>query len=173
MENWIDLYTEISEKIRDSIPEVVWIDLWHNQVNFLADEHPFRTPAVFLNFRSLGTTDLGEKLQQVNLQVDFFLFYETFADTYNGAFNQDSALEFLKVMEKIHGNFHGTAGDNYSAMRRIGFNAEDTGGAGNLYKVTFGCLLEDSSAAKYYNESAEINFELLRDEEDDGYVIPG
>ena len=171
MENWQDLYTELAGKIQEKIPQINWIDLWSNQVNFLESEHPFRTPAVFLSFRTINTSDLGEKQQEVNLQVDFFLFFETFLDTYTGAYNQQSALEFLQLMDALHGNFHGTAGENYTAMRRIGFNAEDTGGSGNLYRITFSCILQDTSAMKYYDEVEDLDFEIPKDQEDD-FIIP-
>ena len=170
MENWQDLYTELATKIQEKIPEINWIDLWSNQVNFLSSEHPFQTPAVFLSFRSLQTQDLGEKQQEVNLQVDFYLFFETFLDSFHGAYNQQSALDFLKLMDALHGNFHGTAGENYTAMRRVGFNAEDTGGSGNLYRITFSCLLQDTSAMKYYEEVNDLDFEV--DKEEDGFVLP-
>ncbi|WP_313214224.1 hypothetical protein [Soonwooa sp.] len=173
MENWKDLYKELSEKVNQTITGIKWIDLWSNQVNFLTAEHPFQTPALFMSFRTLQTNDMGEKQQEVNLQIDFYLYYETFLDTYHGAYNQNTALEFLDLMEAIHGGFHGTTGDNYSAMRRIGFNPEDTGGAGNLYRITFTCLLQDSSAAKYYEESENVNFEILKENEDESFVIPG
>ena len=75
MENWTDLYLELANKIKETMPEVLWVDLWHNQVNFLSSEHPFRTPAIFLRFRSLGTKDQGQKQQEVNLQVDFYLYF--------------------------------------------------------------------------------------------------
>lgn len=173
MENWTDLYVELSEKINEKMPEVLWVDLWHNQVNFLSAEHPFRTPAIFLRFRSLGTKDQGQKQQEVNLQVDFYLYFETYLDTFHGAYNQAGALDFLKTMESIHGHFHGTTGNNYSSMRRVGFNDEETGGAGNLYKITFTCIVQDASAVKYYEETENVKFEILKENEDESFVIPG
>lgn len=171
MENWKDLYTELAEKIKTKIPTVQWVDLWSNQVNFLETEHPFQTPAVFLSFRTLSTKDMGERQQEVNLQVDFYLFFETFLDTFQGAYNQAGALEFLELMDALHGNFHGSAGENYSAMRRVGFNAEDTGGSGNLYRMTFSCLLQDLSAMKYYDETTEVDFQLNKGEEDEYMIL--
>ena len=71
MENWSNLYLEMAQRIaadltseekeiygtlssiqgyEDKSP-VLWVDLWHNQVNFLAEELEFPTPAVFLSFR--------------------------------------------------------------------------------------------------------------------------
>ena len=72
MENWQNLYIELSEKLsadlddnelefynklntiaeHDGKSPIRWLDLWHNQVNFLEEELEFPTPAVFLSFRS-------------------------------------------------------------------------------------------------------------------------
>jgi len=61
MQNWKDLYIELADKI-NQIEAVRWIDLWHNQVNFLEEEHPFPTPAVFLSFRGRNFEDIGLKV---------------------------------------------------------------------------------------------------------------
>lgn len=148
MQNWKDLYLEHAQLISTKLPEIEWFDLWHNQVNFLTEEHPFTTPAVFASYRTTNTDDLGEKVQKVNLQVDFYLYYETFADTFNGASNQESALEFIDLMDKLNAVFHGTSGTNYSEMRRINFAPVDTGNAGNLYRISYSCILIDYSAKK-------------------------
>lgn len=145
--NWTKaLYKELAENITNNITAVKWADLWHNQVGFLEEEHPFPTPAVFMAFRSGKITDLSQKVQQVNLQVDFYIYFETFADTYNGAINEDDALNFLDTVDELNKLLHGTNGINYSGMKRVGFNPEDTGNAGNLYRVTYECLCNDYTA---------------------------
>lgn len=148
MQNWKELYKEISAMLRQNIQDVKWIDLWHNQVNFLTEEHPFPSPAVFLQFRTLNVADSGLKVQNLKIQIDAFLFYETFADTYDEYWNQDEALGFLDILSKIHATFHGTDGESYSSMRRIGFSPVDTGGAGNTYQISFECVLTDYSAMR-------------------------
>lgn len=168
MEHWQDLYLELAERISEKLPEIQWIDLWHNQVGFLAEEHPFGTPAIFIGFRSAQINDIGELVQIVDLQVDFYLYYETFLDTFKGAYNQEEALEFTKSLDALFGNFHGTSGRNYSSMRRIAFAPVDTGTAGNLYQVTFECKLHDRSAMKYY-EPTQVR--LMVEDEDNRYFI--
>ena len=173
MENFQNLYLELAEIISQKITSVQWIDLWHNQISFLEDEHPFPTPAVFLSFRTSKTQDLGEKQQEVQLQVDFYVYFETFSDSYKGSYNQESALEFLGLLDCIHGNFHGTTGENYAAMRRVGYSPVDTGGAGNLYVVNFSCVLQDTSAMKYYEDGTVGEIELINDWDRNGFSIPG
>src|SRR5690606_23294783 len=98
------------------------------QVYHLEEEHPFPAPAIFLAFRSNAMTDISDKVQNVHLQVDVFVFYETFADTYKGSFNQDDAMAFLEILDKINALLHGGSGQQYSSMRRVSFSPVDTGG---------------------------------------------
>lgn len=157
MQNWSDLYLELAKKLKENT-NVRWIDLWHNQINFLEEEHPFPALAILLSFRALNTQDIGLKIQKVPLQVDVYYFYETFADTNLGAINQSDALAFLKGLTEIHKCLHGTEGENYSSMRRAGFAPVDTGSAANLYMQNFTCELIDQSAQV---QTCEVNAEEM------------
>jgi hypothetical protein len=104
--------------------------------------------------------DTGRKVQQVVLQMDVYLFYESFADTFKGSVNQESALGFLKSLDDINALLHGSSGENYSSMRRVGFAPVDTGSAGNLYQATYECTLVDYSAKKVYEEGSFDNIQI-------------
>lgn len=152
MQNFKELYKELADKITDHIPEVRWVDLWNSQVYHLETEHPFPTPAVFLAFRSNQISDLGNKVQNVTAQVDVFIFYETFLDTFKGAYNQQDALDFLDIMDKVNQTLHASSGQNYSSMRRVSYSPVDTGGSRNLWNITYNAALMDYSAQKEYEE---------------------
>lgn len=152
MQNFKDLYTELADKLDNHIDALRWIDLWHDQITFLETEHPFPTPAVFLGFRTNQIEDVGNKVQNVNLQVDVYLFYETFLDTFKGAYNQKDALGFLDALDAVNQLLHGSSGENYSSMRRTSFNPVDTGGSGNLWQISYQTALMDYSALKEYGE---------------------
>jgi hypothetical protein len=160
LQGWDKLYQEIALKLTNNITTINWIDLWHNQVGFLIEEHPFPTPALFLAFRILNTEDLSEKTQKVNLQVDVYYFYETFLDTYQGAYNETDALDYLKTVTNIHKILHGSSGTNYAEMRRVAFAPVDTGSAGNLYQQSFVCNIVDATAVKIYNKASpgDVNY---------------
>lgn len=143
----VEVYTELAQKL-SNVNGIEWVDLWNNQITNLDNEHPFPAPAVFLAFRSNATKDLSEKMQDVTLMVDVFLFYETFADTYHGAFNQDDALRFLSLQKEINKVLHASHGNHYSSMRRVGFSPVDTGDSGNLYTINYQCQMIDKSAVE-------------------------
>lgn len=162
---WSEIYKEIAEKIKANIEAIRWIDLWHEQVNYLTEELPFPVPAVFVAFNTRGTDDMSVPVQNCNVQIDFYLFYETFSDSYDGSYNQDSALEFLDRLTELHALFHGKQGEHYSEMRRVDMSREESGGAGNLYRISFECIVTDYAAQILFNESEMPAREIETDSE--------
>lgn len=160
MEYWTDLYNEIADRITEKLPETAWIDLWHEQVNYLTDELPFPVPAIFVAFNTIATDDRGGLVQDCDTQIDLYLFYETFSDTYVGSTNRDSALRFLDQLTRLHALFHGKSGRNFSAMRRTDMRREESGGAGNLYRISFQCLVTDYSAQHLFTETCRRDAEI-------------
>jgi hypothetical protein len=163
MQYWSDLYLELANKINTDLTQIQWVDLWHEQISYLTDELPFPTPAVFIAFNMINADDKGMKGQLCNTQIDFYLFYETFSDTYVGSVNQDSALDFMKQLTEIHKLFHATGGNNYWEMRRVDMKREDSGGAGNLYRISFHCMVDDMSATHDFNEETVDEINITRD----------
>lgn len=153
MNNWKELYLEHQNRITEFLPQIKHTDLWSEQVSFLMDEHPFKAPAIFLAYRSLNTRDASNKSQSVKLGVDIYYYYETFADTRKGSKNQNKALAFLDTLTQIHQVFHGTSGEYYAEMRRLGFAPVETGTANLLYVVKFECMISDDSAMVFGEET--------------------
>lgn len=162
MQYWSDLYKELAKKITDNLPEIRWYDLWHEQVNYLSTELPFPTPSVFISFKTLSIEDKGILAQTCDTQIDFYLFYETFADSYEGSYNQESALSFLDQLTELHKLFHGTSGANYSQMRRVDLDRVESGEAGNLYRISFHAVVDDTSAVKDYDVKAVSDISVER-----------
>ena len=47
-------------------------------------------------------------------------------------------------------------------MRRVGMNREDSGNAGNLYKISFQCIVDDMSAMTDTNEELVNEIDVER-----------
>ena len=146
MKNFKELYLEHSAMINAKLPSIKHIDLWSDQISFLNDTLPFAAPAIFLSYRILRTEDAGSKSQNIQIGVDVFYYYETFAETRIKSKNKDRALVFLDALTEIHKIFHGTSGNNYSNMRRLSMSPVETGTAKLLYLTKFECSTVDDSA---------------------------
>lgn len=131
-----DDYAELRGRL-EALPDFEHIDLWHDQVNYLDEELPFPTPAIFFEFNTQRTDDAGELMQTADLQVDMHVFWETFSDTYEGAVMQEDALCYLDLLLLVGLMFHGRSGNTYHQLRRTGLHREESGGAGNLYRISF------------------------------------
>ncbi|MEH6406658.1 MAG: hypothetical protein V7767_05195 [Leeuwenhoekiella sp.] len=172
MENLKQLYLEHEQRVTDNLPEIKHVDLWAEQVGFLAEEHPFKTPAVFFAYRILNANDQGQRVQQLRMQVDVYIFYETFADSKRGSKMQNKALGFLDLLTKINACFQGGSGNYFSEMRRTGFNPVETGTAALLYVQRYECSVNDASAQALYNNMKFENMEVdvVKDQIDTGRV---
>jgi hypothetical protein len=160
MENLKDLYLEQEQKVTAEIAEIKHVDLWAEQISFMAEEHPFRAPALFFAYRILQADDQAEGIQQIRMQVDIYLFYETFADTARGSKKQAHALQFLDLLTKVHACFHGSSGNYYSDMTRKGFNPVETGTANLLYVQRYEFNCTDSSALKKFESTQFENMDI-------------
>ncbi|MEO6176957.1 MAG: hypothetical protein ABIP27_17520 [Flavobacterium circumlabens] len=160
MKDFKNLYLEHEKRISDNVAEIRHSDLWSEQVSFMAEEHPFKSPAVFFGYRILSAEDQAEGIQDLLIQVDVYLFYETFADTSKGSKKQQKALDFLDLLTKINACFHASNGIYYSNMRRTGFSPVETGGAGILYVQRYVCSMIDDSAKELYVNMKFDNIEI-------------
>jgi len=156
MSDFDALFLEHQKKVTDKLPNVKHVDLWSEQVSFLMEEHPFKAPAIFFAYRILKADDIGDKTQKLNVGVDIYYYYETFADTHRNSKKQTKGLSFLKELTNIHKQFHSSSGDTYSNMRRIGLSPVETGTANLLYVQKFTCTVIDDSAADIL-EQTEVN----------------
>ena len=151
-----------------ALPAIEHVDLWHDQVDYLSEEHPFPTPAVFFGFTTLNVADNGELMQTTDLQVDIYVFYETFADTYQGAKMQNEALEFLDLLLMVGLMFHGRSGEHFHQMRRSGTYRQESGGSGNLYRLQFQTNVSEFSGLNLHNHviMEERELEIINKEVD-------
>ncbi|WP_291587805.1 hypothetical protein [Bacteroides sp.] len=154
-----DEYADLRERL-EALPELEHIDLWHDQVNYLSEEHPFPTPAAFLEFNTLQVDDAGELMQTTTLQVDIHIFYETFCDSYEGAVMQDEALTYMDLLLLIGLMFHGRSGTYFHQMRRTGTMREESGGAGNLYRISFETNITEFSGLNLFSTEEMGNREI-------------
>lgn len=155
-----DEYAELRERL-EALPEFEHIDLWHDQVNYLSEEHPFPTPAAFLEFNTMQVDDAGELIQTTNLQVDIHVFYETFSDTYEGAVMQEEALNYLDLLLLVGLMFHGRNGTSFHQMRRTGTMREESGGAGNLYRISFETNISEFSGLNLFSTKEMADREII------------
>lgn len=166
-----DDYAELRERL-EVLPDFQHIDLWHGQVDYLSEEHPFPSPAIFFEFNTLQVDDMGELVQSTDLQVDMHVFWETFSDTYQGARMQEEALLYMDLLLLVGLMFHGRSGEHFHQMRRSGTQREESGGSGNLYRISFQTLVSEFSGLNLKEMSQTEGRELEIQRQNDKKRMP-
>lgn len=121
-----NLYLAIEQKLlavtdeqQDPQPLFHHCDLWNRQVEFIEQETPFQTPAVFVEFPDeiQWKTD-GQHIQDADLTVRLHIVTPWYANTASNVIDSDvraTALAYLDIptvlFRQLHGQ-HGTVEDN-------------------------------------------------------------
>ena len=120
------LYLELEKKllaINDEQPQPQHIfkhcDLWNRQVEFIEQETPFQTPAVFVEFpEEIQWRTDGQHIQDADLTIRLHIVTPWYANTAANVIDSDvraTALAYLDIptvlFRQLHGQ-HGTVEDN-------------------------------------------------------------
>lgn len=107
-------------------------DLWNRQVEFVEQETPFQTPAVFVEFEPLQWRTDGQHIQDADLTIRLHIVTPWHANTASDILNPDvraTALAYLDIptvlFRQLHGK-HGTVADDSDPRHPIllgNFNA--------------------------------------------------
>ena len=102
-------------------PEVKHIDLWNEQVEFIEQEEPFGTPAVFVEFRPVRWATLGGTVQQADVDIRLHIVTPWKGSAKDGSIFQQDALERFALLERIDRclfNLQGAEGGTSFCMTR-------------------------------------------------------
>ncbi len=142
------LYQELVEQIGLKIPEIKWVDLWHNQVHPAQSQPTKPAPAVFIKLKSMACNDMGDNVQSCNYSIDLMLYAPSSADFSAGI--SSAPVDYLSLIDRLHQLFHGTDGEYYSSMLRTAVRHKKSDGKGYLYCLSFCCTVNDSSTEREY-----------------------
>ena len=102
-------------------------DLWNRQVEFLEQETPFQTPAVFVEFTNIEWRTLGQHVQEADLTVRLHIVTPWHANTASDILNPDvraTALAYLDIPTVLFRQLHGQPGNLEDGDTLLGhFNA--------------------------------------------------
>ena len=82
-------------------PEVKHFDLWNEQVEFIEQEEPFGTPAVFVEFRPVRWSTLGGMVQQADVGIRLHIVTRWKGSAKDGSLFQTDALARFDLLDRI------------------------------------------------------------------------
>lgn len=157
LQDWGEAYKELCAIIKAKLPEVKHIDLYYGQDQFVEQDgnwNPFPCPAVLLGFRAAQVRDLGDNTQELHMDITMYLYMETVQDTHHGSAGQRRAMEFVKLMRKLHQTMHGASGEHFSPLSRVDMAQKtDAPPYAYVFGQTYRCVLLDNSGSRQWDFS--------------------
>ena len=100
------IYKALVEKLKEYTDEagnqvLKHFDLWNEQVDFIEDEAPFETPAVFVEFKTINWSDTMQGLQQGTCPIRLHVVTEWKGATEDGSQFQDKSLHRLAIVDGL------------------------------------------------------------------------
>ena len=100
------IYQSLTERLKtwkgdDGAPVIKTVDLWNEQVEFIEQEAPFATPAVFVEFLPVQWTTLGGPVQQADLTVRLHIVTPWKGSAADGSLYREQSLRRFDLLDRI------------------------------------------------------------------------
>lgn len=88
---------------------VQWVDVWKAQVGSKDAkelQYPFPFPASFISIKRITWEDMTGDAKEGTVEIDVYLFFEKFGDTFEGATDKDDSFADIDLVETIADDLH-------------------------------------------------------------------
>ncbi|WP_312296862.1 hypothetical protein [Chryseobacterium sp.] len=112
------VFKEISDHLESRVEQLVYIDKDRGQVE---KENVIMVPkpAVLIAFMRFEWSDIGGGVKQGKGLVRVRVICENYAESYSGSIDQELALSFFDLNEKVDAALEGFSGTKFSEMKKV------------------------------------------------------
>ncbi|HUH35131.1 MAG TPA: hypothetical protein VL022_04795 [Moheibacter sp.] len=112
------IFKQISEHLNQEVPELVLIDKERGQYE-KENELLIPKPAVLIAFLRFEWQDVGNGVKEGKGSIQIRTGIENYAESYTGSIDQEDAIAFFELNEKIDKTLEGLSGANFTALEKI------------------------------------------------------
>ena len=112
------VFKEISDRLESHVSELVYIDKDRGQIE---KENVIMVPkpAVLIAFMRFEWSDIGAGIKQGKGIIRVRVICENYAESYSGSIDQELALAFFDLNEKVDEALEGFSGTKFSEMKKV------------------------------------------------------
>jgi hypothetical protein len=101
------------------IPNLKFVDKQMGQFNSPDLYHASPLPCILISFGRTTWNSDSRQQQSGDSIIRFYIYFENYADSFQGSLNQDKALQFFEFNEKVHQALQGLSGYGYTQLERV------------------------------------------------------
>ena len=144
------IYSEISDRIKAKLPEVLWNDLFNNQFESMEssenNEYAIPLPAILIEVGDIEWKTKAKQLQEGKCIIRVHIGQELYTDTYQGSAQRTASLNVLAFRKKVHSVLQGFSGTEFGPLDRKRTLPDTNYKALHVYIEEYECLIIDNSA---------------------------
>jgi len=100
------LYLSLLTRLKNEVPELLWIDEEKGQLEFPKEEYPVQFPCCLIDIQNIKWETQGKRQQEGDCLIRFRIGFDIYEDTHKDAPDIQTGLERLKLLNKIHSTLH-------------------------------------------------------------------
>jgi hypothetical protein len=165
-----------------ALPGLAWFDKQMGQFTApdLATAMPL--PCILMEYQPFNWRRIGKGVQHGTGSIRLYIYFENYASSFNGSFNQQTALNFFMFTEQVNAIFEGYSIENkMMKLERISDNEDTAEDMIITSTVDYGTVIYDKSIATF-NGGVPVDANLIVNKVDstgrparqsfiDGFVI--
>jgi hypothetical protein len=142
------IYLAVIEQLKRDIPEIMYYDLWNQNIEFIQEETAWDRPAVFIEFLPIEWRTAGAGIQQADIVFHLHVATDWNAPAHDGSTYQDEALQVFDLLDRIHRSLYNMRGEGYNSCKRLKSSTNHNHEEIMENIETYGIHVDDRSAIK-------------------------
>lgn len=103
-------------------------------------------PCVLMEYGQFNWRTIGKNQQKGDGYIRFYLYFENYADSFNGSINEDLALQFFEFSEQLNMALNGFSLPGMAALERVSDNEDSAQDMIITSSVDFGTVITDEAS---------------------------
>lgn len=110
------IYQAICEAIKEKNPDVMFLDLWNDNITDLNGGKVWPTPAVFVEFEQIDWRQGGNGVRRGDVPIRLHIVTKAFPSNGSNDLRQEKTLEYFGLIDRINATMQGLRGKNFSGF---------------------------------------------------------
>lgn len=106
----------VAAQINEQLTAIKHFDLWNQNLEYLDEEQPFNTPAVFIEFAPINWRHQGQGVRDASVMVKLHVVTRRNMPTRSASPYAGEALGFFALVDAINLCLHGHKGQQFGAF---------------------------------------------------------
>jgi hypothetical protein len=149
-----DLFTQIGTYLMATLksfpteldlPDLAWFDKQMDQFTNPELAYAIPLPCILMEYRQFEWQNVGKNQQRGNGNIRFYIYFEKYADTFDGAVDLGPATRFFDFTEQVNIALQGFSLPNMTALTRVSDNNDGSANMVITGTVDYGTIIIDAT----------------------------